>query len=107
MLVDASRATYFKADQIKAVLGQNKEFDTLKITIVDDRAVADVVLDVSYTFAWDFPFAVRHQNTSMVLVSGKGYGPFSGPAGAMSVASELVKALKPYRGSTKPSAPNP
>ena len=27
----------------------------------------------------------------------KGTGPFSGPAGATSVAAELVKALKPYR----------
>src|SRR5262245_16036463 len=105
MLVNASRATYFKTDQMKAALGRNKEFATLKIAIVDDPAVADVVLDVSYTFAWDYPFAVKHQNTSVVLVSGKGTGPFSGPGGATSVASELVKALKPYRVTTQqPSA---
>ena len=97
MLVDASRSPYFKTDQMKAALGQNKEFATLRIAIVDDPAVADVVLDVSYTFAWDYPFTVRHQNTSVVLVSGKGSGPFSGPLGATSVASELVKLLKPYR----------
>jgi hypothetical protein len=64
---------------------------------VDDPAVADVVLDVAYRFAWDYPFTVRHQNTSVVLVSGKGSGPFSGPRGATSVASELVKALRPFR----------
>jgi len=52
---------------------------------------------VNYTFAWDYPFALKHQNTSVVLLSGKGSGPFSGPAGATSVASELVKALQPYR----------
>ena len=97
MMVDASRATYFKADQVKAALGRNKEFGALNITIVDDPAVADVVLDVSYTFAWEYPFMVKHQNTSVVLISGKGSGPLSGPAGATSVASELVKALKPYR----------
>ena len=39
---------------------------------------------------------VKHQNTSVVLLTGKGTGPFSGPAGA-SVAAELVKGLKPYR----------
>lgn len=104
MLVDASRANYFKTDQMKAALGRNNEFAALKITIVDDPAVADVVLDVSYTFAWDYPFTVRHQNTSVILVSGKGTGPFSGPRGATSVASELVKALKPYR--VTPQQPN-
>ena len=97
MFVDASRATYFGTAQMKAALGKNKGFQALRISIVDDRAVADVVLTVNYTFAWDYPFSLQHQNTSLVLVSGKGSGPFSGPKGASSVASELVKALKRYR----------
>ena len=97
MVVDASKAVYFGSAQMKAALGENKSFRALDISIVDDHAVADVVLYVSYTFAWDYPFSLRHQNTSVVLLTGKGVGPFSGPAGAASVASELVKALKPYR----------
>jgi hypothetical protein len=43
---------------------------------VDDRKVADTVLDVGYTFAWDFPFELKHQNTTIVLLSGKGVGRF-------------------------------
>lgn len=105
MLIDASRASFFGSDQIKAALRQNKDFDALKITIVDDQAVADVVLDVGYTFAWDFPFSLKHQNTSMVLASGKGTGPISGPAGATSVAKELVALLKSHRVVTPPSPP--
>ncbi len=97
ILVDASKAQFFTTAQMKGALGNNKGFRSLNCSIVDDRAVADVVLDVSYTFAWDYPFSLKHQNTSMVLVSGKGYGPFSGPLGADSVAIELVKLLKPYR----------
>ena len=97
MLVDASKAVYFGTAQMKAALGQNKGFAPLNVSIVDDHAVADVVLTVSYTFAWDYPFTVKHQNTSVVLLTGKGTGPFSGPAGAASVATELVKGLKPYR----------
>lgn len=97
MFVDASGASYFGNSQMKAALARNKGFPALTIAIVDDRAVADVVLDVDYTFAWDYPFTLKHQNTSMVLLSGKGSGPFSGPKGASSVAGELVKALKPYR----------
>ena len=97
MYVDAQRAQYFKADQLKAALGRNKDFQKLNIRIVDDRKVADTVLDVGYTFAWDFPFELKHQNTTIVLLSGKGVGPFSGVAGAASVASQFVKIAKPYR----------
>ena len=97
VLVDARQAKYFSSAQLKAALGRHKDFNALKISIVDDEAVADAVLEVTYQFAWDFPFALKHQNTSVVLVSGKGTGPFSGPLGATSVAAELVKALKPYR----------
>lgn len=74
----------------------------MQIAVVDDRSLADTVLEVGYTFAWDYPFSLKHQNTSVVLVSGKGSGPFSGPRGATSVAGELVKLLKPYRRTGQP-----
>jgi hypothetical protein len=59
------------------------------------------VLDVGYTFAWDYPFELKHQNTTLVLASGKGIGLFSGVVGATSVADEFVKIVKPYRTSTE------
>ncbi len=101
MYVDARQAQYFGSDQIKSALGRNSEFAKLKIQIVDDPRVADVVLSVSYTFAWDFPFQLRHQNTTTVLVAGKGEGPFSGPLGAADVARQLVNMVKPYRAPDK------
>ena len=97
MYVDAHAANYFGSDQMKAALGKNKEFQKLKIHIVDDPKVADVVLKVSYTFAWDYPFELRHQNTTVVLLAGKGEGPFSGPLGAADVARQFVKIAKPWR----------
>jgi len=97
MFVHASDAQFFDSAQMKGALGACSEFRALGISIVDDRAVADTVLQVSYTFAWDYPFTLKHQNTSVVLLSGKGSGPFSGPAGAASVATHLAKLLKPYR----------
>ena len=96
-IVDASHAKYFGNAQMKGALGKNKDFAALKLSLVDDPSVADAILEVGYTYAWDYPFSLKHQNTSVVLVSGKGTGPFSGPRGATSVASELVKLLKPYR----------
>ena len=94
MYVDARRAQYFGSDQLIAALGRNKDFAKLNIRIVEDRKVADMRPEVGYTFAWDFPFDLKHQNTTIVLLSGKGVGPFSGVAGAASVASEFVKLAK-------------
>jgi hypothetical protein len=59
--------------------------------------VADVVLKVDYTFAWDYPFELMHQNTTIVLISGKGEGPFSGPLGGADVARQFVNMAKPWR----------
>ncbi len=104
MFVDARKAQYFRSDQMKAALARNKDFAALDIRIVDDPKVADTVLEVGYTFAWEYPFELRHQNTSIVLLAGKGSGPFSGPAGAASVASQFVKIAKPWRtGAAQPS----
>lgn len=97
VFVNASNAQFFGSPQMKAALGDYAGFRALGISIVEDRAVADAVLEVNYTFAWDYPFVLKHQNTSVVLLSGKGTGAFSGPAGASSVAREFVKLLKPHR----------
>lgn len=102
MCVDTAKAQFFGNDQMKAALGNNKDFASLHISLVDDPSLADVVLEVGYTFAWDYPFSLRHQNTTLILVSGKGSGPFSGPAGATSVAKQLAKLLKPYRTGAAP-----
>ena len=97
MYVDARDARYFGSRQLKAALGKNKDFWKLNVRMVDDPRVADVILKVSYTFAWDYPFELTHRNTTMVLLSGKGEGPFSGPLGAADVARNLVKMAKPWR----------
>ena len=103
MYVDARDAKYFGSRQMKAALGKNKDFWKLNVRMVDDPAVADVILKVSYTFAWDFPFELTHRNTTIVLLSGKGEGPFSGPLGAADVARNLVNMAKPWREEKKAS----
>jgi hypothetical protein len=97
MFVDAHDAQFFGGDLMKSALHGSDGFDALNIHIVDDPSVADAVLIVKYSFAWDYPFELRHQNTTMVLVAGQGEGPFSGPLGASSVADEFVNLLKKYR----------
>jgi hypothetical protein len=97
MYVSTGDVKFFDAAQMIAALKRNPDFQKLHIQIVDDRHVADTVLIVSYTFAWDYPFKLLHQNTTTVLLAGKGEGPFSGPLGAADVAREFVKAARPWR----------
>ena len=97
MYVDAHGATYFSSNQLKASLVRNKDFAALNIAIVDDPKTADAILVVGYSFAWDFPFELKHPASSIVLLAGKGTGPLSGIVGATSVAREFVKAATPYR----------
>lgn len=97
MYVETKGIDFFDADHMKAALHDNADFAKLNIHIVDDRRVADTVLTVSYTFAWDYPFQLRHQNTTMVLLAGKGEGPFSGPLGAADVARVFADLAKPWR----------
>jgi hypothetical protein len=97
MYVDARDAQYFGSDQMKAALGNNEDFAKLNIHIVEDARVADTVLTVATLLPGTIRIALRHQNTTMVLVSGKGEGPFSGPLGAANVARQFVKAVKAWR----------
>lgn len=97
MYVGTRNIDFFDAAQMIAALRRNPGFSKLNIRIVDDPRVADTVLIVSYTFAWDYPFELRHQNTTTVLLAGKGEGPFSGPLGAADVARQFVDLAKPWR----------
>lgn len=89
--------TIVGSEQVKSALFRNQDFAALNITVVSDPGLADTVLNVGYTFAWDYPFELIHQNTSTTLVAGRGSGPFSKPAGARSVAANFIKAVQPYR----------
>jgi hypothetical protein len=97
MFIETRGARFFGSNQLKAALVKNADFASLNVVIVDDPQAADVVLEVSYTFPWDYPFELKHQSTSVVLLAGKGSGPLSGTEGADSVAREWVKLAKPYR----------
>ena len=101
MYVATKDVDFFGPEQMKAALHRNDDFEKLNITIVDDPRVADVVFEVTYTFAWDYPFKLMHQNSTFVLLAGKGEGPLSGPAGAADVAREFVELAKQYRVASK------
>src|SRR5260370_28277798 len=90
MYIETRGIDLFGPAQIRAELAKNPEFQKLNIDIVDDRNVTDTILLLTYTFSWDYPFELRHQNTTMVLLGGKGEGPFSGPLRSCDVARHSV-----------------
>jgi hypothetical protein len=79
--VNATQAKFFGSTEMKAALAEDKDFQTLGVVLVDDPKVADVVLDVAYTFAWDYPFTLKHQNSTMVLTQER-YRPLLGSVGS-------------------------
>ncbi len=72
MYIDASRAQYFGSDQLKAALSRNKDFAKLNIRIVDDRKVADTVLDVKYTLRLSVRTEAPEHNHRVVSGQGRG-----------------------------------
>jgi hypothetical protein len=104
MYVETRGIDLFGPELISAELKKNEDFNKMHIEIVQDRKVADTVLSVSYNFAWDYPFVLRHQNTTTVLLGGKGEGPFSGPLGAWDVARQFVNAARKWRLEPEPNA---
>ncbi|TAM81452.1 MAG: hypothetical protein EPN47_11875 [Acidobacteria bacterium] len=54
-------------------------------SMVDDHGLADVVLEIGYTFAWDYPFKLKYQNVGLLLLAGNGSSTFSIPAGGFCV----------------------
>ncbi len=102
MYIDA-HANYFGNKEVKAALGRNKDFAGLNIVLVDDPKAADTTLIVGHTFGFNFPFELKHQASSIVLLSGKGVGIFSGQLGSNNVAEEFIKAAQPFR--TAPAKP--
>ncbi len=79
MWVDAREAQYFGSDQMKAALGRNKEFRELNIRIVDDPHVADVLLKVGYTFAWEYLFSSSIRTQPWSWSRARGWVHFQGP----------------------------
>ena len=106
MYIEIHGIDLFGPELISAELKKNADFNKMHIDIVQDRKVADTVLSVSYNFAWDYPFVLRHQNTTTVLLGGKGEGPFSGPLGAWDVARQFVNAARKWRLEPEPK-PSP
>ncbi len=96
-----SYSNVFKSVQLLNELRKRKEFTDWNLSFVDEREVADLILDIEHVpLTWEFPFSIRHQRTGIVITAGKIYA-WGGGDGAQLMASRVVERLTKLRAGVK------
>jgi S1-C subfamily serine protease len=96
-----SYSNIFKSVQLVNELRKRREFADWNISFVDEREVADLVLDIEHiALTWEFPFSIRHQRTGIVIATGKVYA-WGGGDGSSLMAARVVEKLTKVRASLK------
>ncbi len=97
-----SYSNIFKPVQLMNELKKRHEFSDWNISFVDDREVADLILEIHHVvLTWEFPFLIKHQRTGLVIVAGKVYA-WGGNDGGMLMAQRVVDRLTKLRANVKP-----
>jgi len=92
-----SKTVWMKDEVIKNALRQTPEFKSLGLVIVENAKVADALLVTDRVlFTWDFTYSLSHQNTSIVLASGK-FTQIDGITAANTIAKDVLKRVKAAR----------
>ena len=96
-----SYSNLFKPVQLLNELRKRQEFTNWNLSFVDEREVADLILEVEHVpLTWEFPFSIRHQRTGVVITAGKVYA-WGGGDGAQLMASRVVERLTKIRAAVK------
>lgn len=96
-----SYSNLFKSVQLLNELRKRREFTDWNLSFVDEREVADLILDIEHvTLTWEFNFSIRHQRTGVVVTAGKVYA-WGGGDGAPLMAGRVVDRLTKLRASVK------
>lgn len=96
-----SYSNVFKSVQLLNELRKKKEFTDWNLSLVDEREVADLILEIEHVpLTWEFPFSIRHQRTGVVITAGKIYA-WGGGDGAQLMASRVTERLTKLRASVK------
>ncbi len=96
-----SYSNLFKSVQLLNELRKRQEFTNWNLSFVDEREVADLILEVEHVpLTWEFPFTIRHQRTGVVITAGKIYA-WGGGDGAQLMASRVTERLTKLRASVK------
>ena len=96
-----SYSNLFKSVQLRNELQKKREFADWNLTFVDEREVADLILDIEHVpLTWEYPFSIKHQRTGVVLTTGKVYA-WGGGDGAILMASRIVERLTKLRAAVR------
>ncbi len=92
-----SNSVWVKDEVVKDALRNRPEFNELGMVIVDDAKVADAILTTDRVlFTWDFTYRLVHQNTSIILASGR-FTRIDGITAANTFAEDILKKVKAAR----------
>ena len=98
-----SRSAFFTADTLNRALVKEKDFGPLHIVLVQDRRVADLVIEIDRPlFTYHFTYSVIDSRTTIVLFTGR-LTAFDGDSAAGPIAKALVKEFVNVRKSSTPS----
>ncbi len=94
----ASKTVWLHLDLMQTALQRKPELQAWGIAIVADPRVADVRLTVNRVlFTWTWTYEMVHQNTGIILATGKFDAP-AGGGGASRIADDVVLRISQARG---------
>jgi len=100
-----SKTVWLKQDLMQEALIKQPSLASWGVAIVSDPTVADVRLSVDRVlFTWTWTYEMVHQNTGIVLGTGK-YNAIAGGAGADRIAQGVVARIAEARGLPPPTTP--
>jgi hypothetical protein len=92
-----SKTSFLTVDTLVRALGLEKDWPKLGLTIVQDRRVADLIIEIDRPlFTYVHTFVVSDKRTSIVLGSGK-VTAFDGTIASGGIAKDLVKIFSAER----------
>ena len=92
-----SYSNVFKSVQLVNQLRKKNEITEWNIALVDDRDVADLILEIEHVaLTWEFNFTVRHARSGIIVTTGKVYA-WGGNDGGKIMADRVVSNFKKLR----------
>lgn len=89
-----SKTVWLKDEVMKNALRQQPQFTDLGLVLVDNPKLADAVLVTDRVLmTWDFTYNLSHQNTSIILATGK-FTSIDGMTAASVIAKDVVRRIQ-------------
>lgn len=96
-----SKTVFFQPQLLVSELNKHKEISEWDLSFVDDRDVADLILEIDHiVFTYKFTFKIYSQRLGTIVAAGNAI-IFDGNLGAPHMADRVIKTLAKARGDDK------